>query len=265
MPEKTAYATGQPCWVDLGTPDQEQAGEFYGALFGWRIVEDENAEQTGGYRTAQLDGKAVGGVMRLMQEGQPPAWMTHFKVDDTDSVAARARDLGGEVLAEPMAVLDYGRLAVVADPTGAVIGLWQPGTHTGSELAGEHGAPVWSELNTRDPEIAKAFYGDLFGWTYEEEEFGEAGIYTIISIGGNTVGGLLDISGRVPEEVPNHWLVYFAVDDANATLATVREKGGNVAFGPTDIPRVGRTAVVQDPFGAAFAVLQPDPEMEAAG
>ena len=127
------------------------------------------------------------------------------------------------------------------------------------------GDPCWIDLSTSNVETSREFYASLFGWTYEEEEFGEAGIYTIISIGGNTVGGLLDISGRVPEEVPNHWLVYFAVDDANATLATVREKGGNVAFGPTDIPRVGRTAVVQDPFGAAFAVLQPDPEMEAAG
>jgi predicted enzyme related to lactoylglutathione lyase len=265
MPEKTAYAAGQPCWIDLSTPDQDAAGEFYGALFGWELGQDGNAEETGGYRTARLGGKAVGGVMRSMQGDQPPAWMTHFKVEDADAAAEAVHDAGGRVLAEPMDVLDYGRLAVASDTTGAVFGLWQPRAHGGSEIAGEHGAPTWSELNTRDPTAARAFYGDVFGWRFEEEEFGEAGAYMTIRVGDATVGGLLDITDRIPDEVPNHWLVYFAVADANLTLETVRDRGGNVAFGPMDIPQVGRIAVFQDPFGAGFAVIQPDPEMGAGG
>lgn len=262
MSVQTRYEPGTPCWIDLGTPDQDAAGEFYGALFGWELQEDENAEQTGGYRTAQLGGKAVGGVMKLMQEGQPPAWMTYISVEDADSIASRVSEAGGSVLVEPMSVLDYGRMAVLADPTGAVFGVWQPGRNIGSDVIREAGAVAWNELNTRDPEAARSFYGDVFGWTFEEEEFENAGTYTTIRMGEDTVGGLLDITERVPEEVPNHWLVYFAVDDADATLATAKDRGGTVAFGPMDIPRVGRIAVVQDPFGAAFAVIRPDPEMQ---
>jgi predicted enzyme related to lactoylglutathione lyase len=263
MSVKTSYKPGTPCWIDLGTPDQDAAGEFYGSLFGWVLHEDENAEQTGGYRTAQLEGKNVGGVMRLMQEGQPPAWMTYIAVEDADATAERARDLGGSILAEPMSVLDYGRMAVLADPAGAVFGIWQAGKNIGADVVREAGALTWSELNTRDPEAAKPFYGDLFGWTFEDEEYEGTGTYTTVNVDGESVGGLLDITGRVPDEVPNNWLVYFAVDDANAILATAKERGGSVAFGPMDIPRVGRVAVMQDPFGAAFAIIQPDPQMDA--
>jgi uncharacterized protein len=264
MSERTSYEPGTPCWIDLGTPDQDRAGEFYGSLFGWVLREDENAGQTGGYRTAQLHGKAIGGVMKLMREGQPPAWMTYISVEDADATAASARDAGAQVLAEPMSVLDYGRMAVLADPTGAVFGIWQPGIHNGAERVNEPGAFSWSELNTRDPEAAKSFYGDVFGWKFEDEEFEGAGTYTTIKVGDNSIGGLIDITGRVPEEIPANWLVYFAVEDATGTLAKLKEGGGNVAFGPMDISRVGRIAVAQDPFGAAFAVIQPDPGMVAS-
>jgi predicted enzyme related to lactoylglutathione lyase len=260
MPDKSDYATGQPCWVDLGTPDQDDAGEFYGALFGWELEEDENAEQTGGYRTAQLRGKPVGGVMKLMQEGQPPAWMTYVKVDDAEATAAAVRDAGGQVMFEPMTVLDYGTMAIVADPEETVLGLWQPGVNRGSAIAGEHGAPAWSELNTRDPQRAKSFYGDAFGWSFEDREF-QTGTYTLISVGGDSVGGMIDIADRVPAEVPAHWLVYFGTDDAERTAATADERGGAVMFGPEEIADVGTIAVLKDPWGAVFAVITPDPAM----
>jgi predicted enzyme related to lactoylglutathione lyase len=156
-------------------------------------------------------------------------------------------------------------MAVLSDPTGAVFGIWQAGKNVGADVVREAGAMTWSELNTRDPESAKPFYAELFGWSYEDEEYEGTGTYTTIAVDGESFGGVLDITGRVPEEVPDNWLVYFAVDDANATLATAKEHDGSVAFGPMDIPRVGRVAVVQDPFGAAFAVIQPDPEMQPGG
>jgi uncharacterized protein len=262
MSERTSYEPGTPCWIDLGTPDQDAAGEFYGALFGWSLQEDENAEQTGGYRVAVLKDKAVGGVMKLMQEGQPPAWMTYVSVEDADEVAAKAKAAGGEAIVEPMSVLDYGRMAILKDPTGAVFGLWQPGVNVGAGLVNEHGAFCWSEINTRDPEAAKAFYGEVFGWGFEDREFDGAGTYTIARVGENGFGGLMDMRGNLPDEVPPHWLVYFAVDDADATVAQARERGGEVPFGPQDIPGVGRFAVLQDPFGAAFAVIQPNPREE---
>jgi len=262
MTVKTSYRPGTFCWIDLGTPSQDDAGEFYGALFGWQLKEDENAEQTGGYRTAQLGGNAVGGVMKLMQEGQPPAWMNYICVEDADATVENARQAGGTVHAEPMSVLDYGRMAVLADPTGAVFGIWQPGRNVGAGVVGESGAMAWNELNTRDPETAKSFYGDVFGWSFEEKEYEGAGTYTIISLDAEGIGGLSDITDRVPAEVPAHWLVYFAVKDADATLATAKERGGEVFVGPMDVAGVGRLAVVKDPWGAIFAVIQPDPAMQ---
>jgi predicted enzyme related to lactoylglutathione lyase len=263
MTVKTSYTPGTFCWIDLGTPDQDAAGEFYGALFGWKLKEDENPEQTGGYRTAQLDGNAVGGVMKLMQEGQPPAWLNYVCVEDADATVAKAREAGGVVYAEPMSVLDYGRMAVLADPTGAAFGIWQPGKNVGADVVGETGAMAWNELNTRDPEVAKSFYGDVFGWSFEEKEYEGTGTYTAIGLGGDAVGGMIDITDRVPAEIPAHWLVYFDVDDLDDTLETAKGEGADVPAGPFDIPEIGRIAVIKDPFGAWFAVIQPDPAMRS--
>jgi uncharacterized protein len=263
MSERTSYAPGTPCWVDLGTPDIEGAAGFYGGLFGWSIPESENAEQTGGYRQALLRGKPVAGVMPLMQEGQPPAWSTYVSVADADATAAKVRDAGGTVMAEPMDVMELGRMAVFADPTGAVFGIWQPGSFIGAELVNEANAIAWNELNTRDTAGAKEFYSAVFGWTYEDMEVENVGTYTGLQVDGNSVGGMLDITGRLPDEVPANWLTYFAVDDTDATVAKLRELGGSVNMEPLDIV-AGRFAVVSDPFGAVFAVIKPSP-MEGEG
>ena len=175
MSERTSYAPGTPCWVDVGTPDIEAAAAFYSGLFGWSVKEGENAEQTGDYRQAMLRGKPVAGVMPLMQEGQPPAWSTYISVEDADATAAKVREAGGQVLAEPMDVLDLGRMAVFIDTTDAAFGIWQPGSFVGAGVVNEADALVWNELNTRDPEAAKAFYGAVFGWGFEEREFATQG------------------------------------------------------------------------------------------
>lgn len=260
MSERTSYAPGTPCWADLGTPDIDAAAAFYGGLFGWSVPESENSEQTGGYRQAMLRGKPVAGAMPLMQEGQPPAWSTYVSVEDAEATAAKVREAGGTVLAEPMDVMELGRMAVFADPTGAVFGIWQPGTFIGAEVVNEAGAIVWNELNTRDTEGSKVFYGAVFGWSFDEREF-ETGNYNSIKVGDDTVGGMIDISGRVPDEVPAHWLVYFAVDDTDATIEKAKGAGGEAVFGPEDISEVGRIAVLKDPFGAVFALIKPDPAM----
>ena len=264
MSERTSYVPGTPSWVELGgIPDIEKVVDFYGGLFGWDVPESEKAEQTGGYRQAMLRGKPVAGMMPLMQEGQPPAWNTYVSVEDADAIAAKVRDAGGTVLAEPMDVMDLGRMAVFADTGGAVIGIWQPGTFIGAEIVNESNAVVWNELNTRDPEAARSFYGDAFGWGFEERQF-ENGPYTRLKVGEDTVGGMIDITGRAPDEVPAHWLVYFAVDDVDATLARASDSGGGVALEPFDIAGVGRIAILKDPFDAVFAVMTPDPNMQAS-
>jgi predicted enzyme related to lactoylglutathione lyase len=263
MSERTSYAPGTPCWIDLSTPDQDAAGDFYGGLFGWSVEEGENPEATGGYREARLRGKAVGGVMRLMEAGQPPAWMTYMATDDVDATAARVGEAGGQVLAEPMDVLDFGRMAVFADPTGAVFGVWQAGTHFGAELVNEPGALSWNELNTRDIGAAKAFYGAVFGWGFEDNEVEGTGTYTSIKLGEDMIAGMLDMTGRAPEAVPAHWQLYFAVEDCDATVAKAKELGGNLGFGPIDIPP-GRFAIVSDPHGAHFAVIALSEEAKAS-
>jgi predicted enzyme related to lactoylglutathione lyase len=263
MSERSSYEPGTPCWVDLGAPDIEAAVAFYGGLFGWDVPESENAEQTGGYRQAMLRGKPVAGMMPLMQEGQPPAWSFYVSVEDADATVAKVKEAGGTVFAEPMDVMELGRMAIFADPAGAVIGIWQPGTFVGAEVVNEPSAVVWNELNTRDPEAARSFYGDVFGWGFEERQF-ENGAYTSLKVGEAGVGGMIDITGRAPDEVPPHWLVYFAVDDVDATVAKAKDSGGGVALEPFDIAEVGRIAIVKDPFSAVFAVMAPDANMQAA-
>jgi hypothetical protein len=256
MPERDSYAPGTPCWVDLGSPDLDASVGFYCGLFGWEVPPAENAEQTGGYRRATKNGRDVAGMMPLMQEGQPVAWSSYVSVADADAIAAAVKEAGGNVIAGPMDVMDLGRMAVFADPTGAVFGIWQPGTFPGAGLVNEPGALSWNELNTRDPEAAKAFYGAVFGWGFEDHDMGEMGTYTEWKLGDASIGGMMDMGNtQMPPEVPPHWLVYFAVESADAAVEQVKSSGGSVAFGPIDIP-AGRFAVVGDPFGATFAVIQ---------
>lgn len=255
MSERTSYEPGTPCWVDLGSPDLDASIGFYSALFGWEVPENELQEQTGGYRRAAKNGTDVAGMMPLMQEGQPPVWSSYVSVADAAATAAKVAEAGGSVIAEPMDVLGLGHMAVFADPTGAVFGIWQPGTFVGAGLVNEPGALAWNELNTRDLEASKSFYGAVFGWGFETNDMGEMGKYTTITLGGNPVGGILDMGEReVPAEIPPHWLVYFAVEDTDATIAQAKERGGDVMMGPVDIP-VGRFAILTDPHGSAFAVI----------
>ena len=221
----------------------------------WEIPELPNSAEMGGYRRAKKNGKDVAGAMPLMQEGQPPAWSTYVAVTDADATAAAVKDAAGSVISEPMDVMDLGRMAIFADPTGAVFGIWQPGTFAGAELVNEPGALAWNELGTRDPDAAKAFYSAVFGWSFRDNDMGEMGTYTEWLNGEDSIGGMLDISGRLPDEIPAHWLVYFAIENTDAAIEAVKASGGNVPFGPVDIP-AGRFAVGADPWGAAFAVIQ---------
>jgi uncharacterized protein len=260
MSERTSYTPGTPCWVDLTTPDVEAAAEFYGALFGWEVPELPDSAEMGGYRRAKKGGKDVAGVYPLMQEGQPSFWGTHIAVADADATAAAVQAAGGTMLAEPMDVAGYGRLAVFSDPAGAVFGIWQPGTFAGAELVNEYGCFGWNELGTRDTAGAKQFYSAVFGWDTQEEESERAGTYTVWKVGEAMVGGMLDMNALgMPDEVPPNWLVYFTAEDTDAAVEKAKSGGGDVRMEPIDIP-IGRFAVLADPFGAVFAVMQPSEE-----
>jgi predicted enzyme related to lactoylglutathione lyase len=259
MSERTSYTPGTPCWVDLATPDIDAAEQFYGALFGWEVPELPNSAEMGGYRRAKKNGKDVAGVYPLMEAGQHPAWATYVAVEDAAATGALIGENGGTTIVAPMDI-GMGHMAVFADPAGAVFGLWQPVTFVGAELVNEAGCFGWNELGTRDTAGAKQFYSAVFGWGTQEEGSERAGTYTVWTVGEAMVGGMIDMNALgMPAEVPPNWLVYFTVDDADAAVDAVNAGGGDIRMGPIEIP-VGRFAVVADPAGAVFAVMQPSEE-----
>jgi predicted enzyme related to lactoylglutathione lyase len=251
MPERTEYAPGTPSWIDIGT-DVEAAKRFYTGLFGWDAQDAGPVEETGGYGFFLKNGKMVAGYGPQQSPG-PPFWSTYVSVSDADETAGKVKAYGGQVLMDPMDVMAAGRMAVFQDPTGAFFSVWQPGEHKGAQLVNEPGTLSWNELNTRDVDAAKRFYSAVFGWNCETMEMGPI-TYTEIKLDGSPTAGMTDMR-NVPDEVPPHWLVYFAVDDTDATVKKAQELGGSVLVPPMDIPP-GRFAVVADDNGAHFAVIK---------
>lgn len=244
----TTYPAGTPIWVDLSTSDIDAGRGFYHQLFGWTSDEPAPAEY-GGYAMFRQDGKLVAGSGPVM-EGGHPAWNSYVRSTDAAATAQQVRDAGGEVVVEPMQVMDAGTMAVFKDPTGAYISIWQDGAHKGAELFNEPVSLAWNELGTRDVEAAKRFYGDVFGWTTKGEGYLEW------QLDGRSIGGCTDMKAMgMPDRIPPHWLVYFAVKNCDEMADRVAALGGTVNLPPTDIPNMGRFAVVADPQGAVFAVF----------
>jgi predicted enzyme related to lactoylglutathione lyase len=249
--EKTEYAPGTPSWVDIGVPDLDAAAAFYSGLFGWEI--DGGDVDMGDYRQASLRGKRVAGLGPQQNPG-PPSWTTYISTADVEATTARVEAAGGQVVVPAMDVMDLGRMAVFTDDSGTVFSVWQPGTHPGSELVNEPGALSWNELTTRHPAKAKAFYGAVFGWLAEDHDMGEV-TYTEWKLQGDSVGGMMPMVGDMwPDDLPDHWMVYFAVDGTDAAAERVTELGGTVSVPPFDIPQ-GRVAVVADPAGGTFSII----------
>jgi predicted enzyme related to lactoylglutathione lyase len=259
MPKRTEYAQGTPSWVDLQTSDQGAAKQFYASLLGWSY-DDRPMPDGGVYSMAVRDGETVAAIAPMppgVPEGMPPTWNTYIAVDDVDAAVGKVEPAGGQVFMPPTDIGDAGRMAFVADPTGAVVGLWQANQHIGATLVNETGTVIWNELITDKPESALAFYEAVVGLEHATMEMAPGQNYTILKAGGSDVGGCMEppMAG-----VPNHWHVYFAVDDADATAAKASAEGGQIAVEPFDIPSVGRSAVLTDPQGGAFSVLKPTPQ-----
>jgi predicted enzyme related to lactoylglutathione lyase len=250
MPTRDGYLEGIPSWVDLATTDVEAATGFYARLFGWHF-EARGDESMPYWMAFQKDLPAAG--VGSAREGQPfSVWTTYIAVDDADATTRRIVDAGGQVMTEPMDVLDAGRMAIAADPTGAVFGLWQPKEHKGAQIVNEHGALNWNELQTTDVDAAVVFYETVFDYSHETTD-GTSGPYTVLSVGDRGVAGVM--TPPAPE-IPNNWGVYFAVDDVTAALQTTKETGGSALTDTIDIPDVGTFAVLVDPTGAPFTVIQ---------
>jgi predicted enzyme related to lactoylglutathione lyase len=182
-------------------------------------------------------------------------------IEDADTTAKSIEAAGGKVMMPPFDVMDAGRMAVFTDPEGAVCAIWQPNQHRGAQLVNEAGTLSWNELASRDIEGAKRFYGAVFGWTGDTQTMGDMS-YTEWKLNGESIGGMREIGPMDPPDLPPHWLVYFATDDTDASVAKVSAGGGNVMVPPTDIPP-GRFAVVTDPQGAIFALIKMNPVDQA--
>jgi len=257
MPEVTKYEPGTPSWIDMGTSDLEGAIAFYSGLFGWEI--EIGAPELGRYSNALVRGKPVAGLADQQEPGMPIFWATYISVDDVDQTVDKVKKANGSVIVEPMDVMEYGRMAVTMDSGGTPISFWQPNEHIGAAIVNEPGTLCWNELTTRAVDESIEFYGAVVGWEAQKMDYGD-GSYYMWNLNGKPVGGMMPMEGDMwPPEVPDHWMVYFAVDDTDASAAKVIELGGQVPVPPTDIP-AGRFAVANDPQGGHFSIIKMAPQ-----
>jgi len=251
------HPPGAFCWLELSTTDQNAAKGFYSSLLGW-ASQNFPMGPNDFYTMFQLEGRdtAAAYTMRPEQrsQGVPPHWMIYIAVESADDAASRVPQLGGKLLAPPFDVYDVGRMAVVQDPTGAVFALWQPKSHAGTGISGVPGTLCWADLMTPDPARAKEFYTGLFGWRIIKGENDPSG-YLHIANGEKFIGGIPPANFRDPN-VPPHWLVYFLVANCDETAAKAKELGAKTHLAPMTIEKVGRMAILADPQGAVFAIIQ---------
>jgi predicted enzyme related to lactoylglutathione lyase len=238
--------------VDHTSGDVASSARFYSQLFGWQA--QDLGEEAGHYTMFSSDGKNVAATTPPMSPGTPSAWSTYIATDDVNATAKAVEANGGKTLVAPMQVMDQGSMAVFADPTGAVFAVWQPAAMTGAQLVNVPGSFSWNELATRDMQAAKDFYPKVFNWTIKSNP-GPQGEYVEWQVDGRSVAGGMAMGSMYPPQVPSHWLVYFAVANADDTIKRAQELGGKVSAPAMDIPQ-GRFAVLSDPQGASFAVIQ---------
>jgi uncharacterized protein len=242
-------AIGAFVWHDHISSDPAKAREFYTELLGWETEIWKAGEMD--YPMIKVNGQQHGGFGPA-QGGAPSHWFGHVLVGDVDDTVSKAEAAGGTILGEPMDIPEVGRMALIQDPQGAVVSAFSPA----GEMSQPQGTFLWDELMTTDVEGAKSFYGEIFGWTASDMDMGEGRTYTMFRRAGDVdVGGCM---ARPPEvEAPPHWLTYLATDDVDASTAKAQELGASVYREPSDIPEVGRFAVLADPTGAVFALFKP--------
>ncbi len=279
MPERDGYIPGVPCWVDTNQPDPEAAAAFYSGLFGWEVEDVMPPGSEVKYFIARIRGADVAGIGPMPQGDSPAAvWNTYISVGSADDTAAKVKAAGGKVLIEPGDVMEAGRTAVFSDPEGAVFSVWQAKQHKGSRIVNEAGSPNFNGLNTRNPDAAKTFYGAVFGWRTLALDAGE--MWTLPGYGDHLerndpglrertaamgVPGFEDVVASInpiaadQPDVPAHWSVTFATDDADDTARKAAALGGAVVAPPFNAPWV-RITLIADPQGARFIANQFVPE-----
>ena len=248
----TAWAAGTPCWVDLGVTDIPGAQAFYADLLGWDC--QTGTPESGGYSMCLRSGRPAAGIgPKMGPPDTPSVWMTYLATDDADQTAARIKAAGGQVISEPFDVMDVGRMAVAADPADAVFGIWESRAHSGIGVANEPGALTWNENMSRGYDGNMAFYQDVFGYDFVDMS-ADGFRYATMKVNGEDVGGIGELGPEFPPDMPASWTAYFAVQDADATIAKTTQLGGSLLRPAWDTP-YGRMAVIADNQGAAFAII----------
>jgi len=254
------HTQGSICWRECGTRDARAAKAFYCALFGW-TAEDQPLPGEGGgaYTVLKLGGKDVAGLYQMEGpafSGVPPHWAAYLWLDDVDEGVERARALGAEVLGGPFDVEGVGRIAVLRDPVGAVIQVIHGDEHECAQVTdASPGSFCWSELATTDDERARRFYAEVAGWTPVERETSPGSTYTTFLLDDRPVGGMLRMEGERWRGIAPHWMNYVSVADVDEVGRRARALGGSVLVPPTDVPGVGRYALLADPTGAVFSAI----------
>jgi uncharacterized protein len=252
MGTRTEHAPGTFSWADLTTSDTDGAKAFYGDLLGWEFEDSPIPEEAGGgvYIMCKVQGSNAAAISPQREgDPSPPHWNSYVTVESADDFAAKAGELGGNVAMEPFDVMTAGRMAVVADPTGAFFAGWEPRDSIGAERVNEPGCLTWNELHTPDVDPALQFYTGLFGWGTDEMDTGGGPRYVIVSNGDRSNGGLMPTQ----EGEPPNWLPYFVADDRDATAQKAKELGANELV-RLDMPQ-GNIAVFTDPQGAPFGIF----------
>jgi len=248
-----AKPAGTPTWTDLMTPDIDASRAFYQAVFGWEY--DIGNPEFGGYTTARAGQYATAGMMGAQPDAppMPAAWSLYFATDNIDADVARAVELGAKLLYPAMTVGDFGSMATLEDPTGAMFSFWKAGQHVGSEVTEEPGSAAWYELYSPNAKQARDFYATLLAASADTMPGGMMEYY-VLKHGEQEMCGIMQIDpswGAFPAQ----WVTYFLVTNTDATAATIIEHGGKI-MGPVDDSPFGRMAAAADPNGAAFKIIQ---------
>ena len=255
MADAAIAVANKPAWVDLGTKDPAGAQEFYKKLFGWQIEVNPDP-QYGGYALAKVNGKDVAGIGGLMSPDQPTAWAIYIGADDVEKLGQKVQDAGGKVVAPAFDVGDQGKMAVFQDPSGAFISGWQPSIMGGFQTQGSN-TFGWAELNARGLEKDLPFYQKVFGWGLKSTG-DDTQPYTEFQVDGESIGGAMEMNPMVPAEMPSYWMAYFNVADIDSSFKTAIGAGAKEMMAPQDFPG-GRFAIISDPQGAFFGLLQMPP------
>lgn len=255
-----SYEPGAACWVDHVSPDPGKATAFYTGLFGWRSAPGPHMTDRAHTILALEDGRLVAALMAHVPEapsGTRAVWTTYFTVTDLEASTKSITEANGRVFLGPTDIGSLGTFAMLFDPQGAHVGLWQPKEFAGAMVMNQPGAYCGSELTVRDATAAKAFYETVFGWTGRTRPFGPTKYTDWHVPTGPVINGMIWMDETRPTQTRAHWMVYFAVADCDATAARAIELGGAVPVPPTDAPR-GRFAVLNDTQGAYFSIIAPN-------